>query len=662
MGLGLRRRSAFDGLEAVWAAYARPLASSSPAPCPELDCLRGWLSPSTASFAEQRSKVLGIGADRVLIGTGAVDEEIYGRALADSIGLPFEPLTGATRASCPLDDERLLESVATGMVPITVDGELRLIVAPRELAARRIIGLRQSRPELFVRLGLTTEERLRAFVERHCAATLGERAVHTFARTRPDLSAGPEGERTSAVAWLVLAGLALVSLLAIDGPLALPCGLVVSVLFWAWIGLRAYGVAAGHREPRAAPAASDLQLPTYTIIVALYREVAAVEGLLKSLGALDYPREKLDVKFVVEPDDAETRRAVELHSRGQNVDIIVAPDTGPRTKPKALNAALPFARGSFTVIFDAEDRPEPDQLRRALHAFRTEGRDVACVQAALTIDNTDEGWLAGMFTAEYCAQFDVFLPALGRLGVPLPLGGTSNHFSTAVLRGVGSWDPYNVTEDADLGIRIARYGYRAVTIGATTYEEAPARLGGWIKQRTRWFKGWMQTWLVHMRHPARLYRELGLPGFLAVQLTVGGSVFASLVHPLMLASLLKTMLAQEASSAGVVLFSATAMLGYGVSGALGVAGLARRKLTRHAWVLLILPLHWLLLSAAAWRALFQLICRPYYWEKTEHGLTRRTGRPTTSKRSRTVIVGPRHAAPVKPAAARSWTQEARTPG
>ncbi|MDI3470297.1 MAG: Glycosyl transferase, group 2 family protein [Pseudolabrys sp.] len=652
MGLELRRRRAFDGLEAVRAAYAHPLAPS----CTELDCMRGWLSPATVAFAEQRSRILGIGADRVLISAGTIDEEIYGRALADSIGLAFETLTGATRTSCPLDDERLLGFVAAGMMPFIVDGELRLVVAPRELAARRIIDLKQSRPELVARLCLTTEERLRTFVERHCAAALGKYTVHALAKTRPDLSAGPEGERISAAAWLVLAGLAGVSLLAIGGPLALPCGLVVSVLFWAWIGLRAYGVAAGHKEPSTKPAASDLQLPTYTVIVALYREVVAVEGLLRSLGELDYPREKLDVKFVVEPDDAETRRAIELHSRGQNVDIIVAPDTGPRTKPKALNAALPFARGNFTVIFDAEDRPEPDQLRRALHAFRTEGRDVACVQAALTIDNAADGWLAGMFTAEYCAQFDMFLPALGRLGLPLPLGGTSNHFRTAVLRAVGSWDPYNVTEDADLGIRLARHGYRAVAIGATTYEEAPARLGGWIKQRTRWFKGWMQTWLVHMRHPARLYRELGLPGFLAMQLTVGGSVFASLVHPLMLASLLKTTFAQEASSAGVVLFSATAMLGYGVSGALSVAGLARRKLTRHAWVLLILPLHWLLLSAAAWRALFQLIRRPYYWEKTEHGLARRTRRPTTPKRSRTVIVGPRRAAAVNTAAARGWNR------
>jgi cellulose synthase/poly-beta-1,6-N-acetylglucosamine synthase-like glycosyltransferase len=649
MRLGLRRRTAFDGLEAVRASYARPLARSGSTSCPELDCMRGWLSPGTIAFAEQRSRILGIGADRILISAGALDEEIYGRAFADSVGLTFEPLTGATRASCPLDDERLLAFVAAGMVPITADGELRLIVAPRELAARRIIDLKRSRPDLFARLGLTTEERLRAFVEHRCAAALDAHTVHALARTRPDLSAGPEGERTSIAAWLILAGLVLATLLAVDGPLALPCGLVVSILFWAWIGLRAYGVASGHKEPPTKSATGDLQLPTYTVIVALYREIAAVEGLLRSLRELDYPREKLDVKFVVEPGDSETRRALELHSRGQNIDIIVAPDAGPRTKPKALNAALPFARGSFTVIFDAEDRPEPDQLRRALHAFRTEGHDVACVQAALTIDNATDGWLAGTFTAEYCAQFDMFLPALGRLGVPLPLGGTSNHFRTGVLRAVNSWDPYNVTEDADLGIRLARHGYRAVAIGATTYEEAPARLGGWIKQRTRWFKGWMQTWLVHMRHPVRLYRELGFLGFLAVQLTVGGSVFASLVHPLMLASLLKTMLAQNSSSAGVILFSGTAMLGYGVSGALGVAGLARRRLTRHAWVLLALPLHWLLLSIAAWRALFQLVRRPYYWEKTEHGLARRSRHSAARRRSR-IIVGPRLAMPARQAA------------
>lgn len=192
----------------------------------------------------------------------------------------------------------------------------------------------------------------------------------------------------------------------------------------------------------------------------------------------------------VEADDHETRAAIDGRKGRIPVTVIPVPGAGPRTKPKALNVALPFARGTFTVVYDAEDRPEQDQLRRALQAFRAGGDDLACVQARLSIDNTADSWLARFFTAEYAGQFDVFLPGLAALRLPLPLGGSSNHFYTATLRDVGAWDPYNVTEDADLGMRLARFGYRSAMIDSTTYEEAPAQFGPWLRQRTRWFKGW----------------------------------------------------------------------------------------------------------------------------------------------------------------------------
>ena len=207
----------------------------------------------------------------------------------------------------------------------------------------------------------------------------------------------------------------------------------------------------------------------------------------------DYPREKLDIVIALEADDRDTRAAIEKRKGCLPVTLVTVPVSHPRTKPKALNAALPFARGSFTVIYDAEDRPEPDQLRRALQAFGAGGNRLACVQAKLCIDNTGDGWLARMFTAEYAGQFDVFLPGLAAMRLPLPLGGSSNHFRTATLRAIGGWDAYNVTEDADLGMRLSRFGHRTAVIASTTYEEAPARLGAWLRQRTRWFKGWMQT-------------------------------------------------------------------------------------------------------------------------------------------------------------------------
>jgi glycosyltransferase XagB len=341
----------------------------------------------------------------------------------------------------------------------------------------------------------------------------------------------------------------------------------------------------------------------------------------------DYPLEKLDVKLVVEADDQETQKAVAALDLGQPFKVIIAPLGEPRTKPKALNAALPFVYGSLTVVYDAEDVPEPDQLRRALDAFAAGDRRLACVQASLTIDNTADGWLARMFTAGYAGQFDAFLPGLAALGLPLPLGGSSNHFRTEALRKVGGWDPYNVTEDADLGIRLHRLGFRSAAISAATYEEAPARFRAWLRQRTRWYKGWMQTWLVHMRQPGRLVRDLRPAGAIAVQLFLACNVLAALVHPLFALAVGYSLFAGQplVTVAGLdswPIFAATFLCGYASTIPLDLIGLKRRGLLRHAWVLVFTPFYWLLLSLAAWRALIQLIHDPQRWEKTEHGLAK----------------------------------------
>jgi cellulose synthase/poly-beta-1,6-N-acetylglucosamine synthase-like glycosyltransferase len=281
-------------------------------------------------------------------------------------------------------------------------------------------------------------------------------------------------------------------------------------------------------------------------------------------------------------------------------------------------------------VFDAEDRPAADQLRRALDAFLTEDASIACVQARLTIDNTGDSCLTRMFTAEYAGLFDVLLPGLARHRLPLPLGGSSNHFVTQALREAGGWDAYNVTEDADLGMRLARLGYRAAVIDSTTYEEAPAEVGPWLRQRTRWFKGWMQTWAVHMRSPRSLARALGFKGFATFQLVVGGTVLSALVHPLFIGALAYATATgrirldtNDLVSVGlIVLYGGSLASGYITSAALGLVGLSRRRLLAHAWVLLLMPLHWLLLSLAAWRALYQLVRDPYRWEKTKHGLAK----------------------------------------
>jgi cellulose synthase/poly-beta-1,6-N-acetylglucosamine synthase-like glycosyltransferase len=334
------------------------------------------------------------------------------------------------------------------------------------------------------------------------------------------------------------------------------------------------------------------------------------------------------VKFVLEADDEETRRALAGLELGPPFEIVTAPAIGPRTKPKALNVALPLARGPYTAVYDAEDAPEPDQLRRAIAAFRSGGHRLACVQASLTIDNTADNWLTRMFTAGYAGQFDVLLPALATMRLPLPLGGSSNHFRTAALRKVGGWDPYNVTEDADLGIRLHRLGYRSMALPSATYEEAPARFSQWLKQRTRWYKGWMQTWLVHMRRPRRLLRDLNPAGAFTFQLLLAGNVLSALVHPIFMAGLCYVLLAEPPLRAvggmgdAAPVYAATLLCGYASTVVLDAIGLRRRGLLRHAWVLVLTPLYWFLLSLAAWRALIQLWRDPQRWEKTEHGLAK----------------------------------------
>jgi glycosyltransferase XagB len=374
----------------------------------------------------------------------------------------------------------------------------------------------------------------------------------------------------------------------------------------------------------------DRDLPIYTIIVPLYREAPVVAKLVRALRQLRYPREKLDIKFMIETDDAETLAEIAKLRLGAPFEIIAPPRIGPQTKPRALAAALPFARGSLVTVYDAEDEPEPDQLRDAVAAFASGPPQLACVQAKLSIDNPDDGWFSRQFTAEYAGQFDVFLPALAKMKLPIPLGGTSNHFRTAALRHAGGWDPYNVTEDADLGMRLARYGYSIGVIDSTTWEEAPVGFTQWLRQRTRWFKGWAQTWIVHMRHPLRLLRELGLRNFLAFQLLVGGTMMSAVVHPFFMSLVLfhaatgELFMPGETAEHSARKVLALCVLGVGYFGAiaLGLAGLKRRGMLRIAWVVFTIPLYWLFMSFAAWRALWQLVRAPYHWEKTPHGLAR----------------------------------------
>ena len=388
--------------------------------------------------------------------------------------------------------------------------------------------------------------------------------------------------------------------------------------FLLFIGLRLVGSFVPRLPSKKMQRLPDHRLPVYTVIAALYREAKSVEPLMQAIDALDYPREKLQVILALEPNDLATRAAIARLGPMPHVQVLIAPSTGPQTKPKALNCALPFARGSFTAVFDAEDRPDPGQLRAALDAFRSHDTDVACAQASLCIDNNNkDSWLSRTFAAEYAGQFDVFLPGLAAMRMPLPLGGSSNHFRTAVLREVGGWDAWNVTEDADLGFRLARFGYRSVTFDSTTDEEAPIRFKAWLGQRSRWMKGWMQTWGVHMREPRRLWRQAGPRGFLTLNIIVGGNVLTALAYPVLVIELAADLLTNITGSTSGLFFAgslaplhiATIAAGFASTVLIGLMGLARRDRLRIGWVLALMPFYWGCLSIAAWRALWAALAR-----------------------------------------------------
>ncbi|HSC19222.1 MAG TPA: glycosyltransferase, partial [Rhizomicrobium sp.] len=340
----------------------------------------------------------------------------------------------------------------------------------------------------------------------------------------------------------------------------------------------------------------------------------------------DYPGDRLDVKLVVEEDDLETVAAAEAVAAGSAFDVTIVPRGEPRTKPRACNYALQFARGDFLVIFDAEDRPEPHQLKEAVSAFRRMPKEVACLQARLNFFNARECWLTKMFALDYALWFDFLLPGLDRLGIPMPLGGTSNHFRISALKAIHGWDPFNVTEDADLGIRLTRLGLRVRTLESTTYEEATNKIVHWVRQRTRWLKGYMQTWLVHMRDPVQLWRNAGPGGFFGFQLFVGGTVLSALLNPLLWLIFVLSFFIDlplpmfsgaTQSISGLGLLMGNALFAY-----LAMLGPYRRNWLDLSPYALLVPVYWLLISVAAYRALWQLALNPWHWEKTPHGLSR----------------------------------------
>jgi len=465
----------------------------------------------------------------------------------------------------------------------------------------------------------------------------------------------------------------------------------------------------------------EARLPIYTILIPIFHEAQVLSHIVENVYKLDYPRERLDVKILMEEKDEETiREAQRLGLFGKpetliptimnsemtrpplplnlvsckkvvdaNADVIgtvenitssdghtqlltvkreggetiliperfiqsakdvvrltdgldeiiaqyqeslkifdpvVVPDAEIKTKPRACNFGLLRAKGEYCVIFDAEDDPEPDQLKKAAIAFSRAPDDVVCLQSRLNFYNPKDNLLTRWFSLEYSFWYDYYLDGLDKVGAPLPLGGTSNHFRTKQLRDVGGWDPYNMTEDADLGVRISRRGLKTAMLNSYTYEEANKRVPSWIRQRSRWCKGHFQTYLVHMRNPRKLLKDLGWKQFLYFQLTFGGNIFLPLINPVLWGVTALTLLWPGVFNflffypiTYICIFNL--IVGNGVYMMLHMGPYVIKKHYTSLPLAILIPIYWVLISIGDWRGTIQLFTKPFYWEKTEHGLS-----------------------------------------
>lgn len=460
-------------------------------------------------------------------------------------------------------------------------------------------------------------------------------AVYELLNHDPNSSAFTTFSSGQLVFLFSMLGLIVIGLMINFKNTSIIINIIISLFFLVAILFKLFLALVGARfELHQAVTREDLkeivedELPIYTILLPVYKEDKLIKKLIWNLQALDYPRDKLDIKLLIEEDDDKTLQAVRKLDFPAIFEVIVVPFHMPKTKAKACNYGLYFARGKYITIYDAEDIPDTDQLKKVVSMFSKLPSNYICVQCALNYYNRNENFLTRMFTLEYSYWFDYMLPGLDTLDIPIPLGGTSNHFKLENLVELGAWDPFNVTEDADLGVRAYAKGYKIAVVNSTTYEEANNESINWIRQRSRWIKGYMQTYLVHMRNPVALWKKLGWKGFLGFSFFIGATPLTFLIYPFLLIIFICYVVFDLSSIRTLfpnwVLFTSifNLMVGNILMIYVNMMAVFKRRFYELILFSIANPVYWLMHSIAAFKGLYQLIVNPFYWEKTEHGLSK----------------------------------------
>ena len=585
-------------------------------------CQRGQITPGQWVEATQAAASCALSPHEILLRRGILSPGALASAQAelhDAVRFDLE-------ASPP--DPRLIDlmgakaCLALQAVPLRRLGGATLIATARP---DRFAEIRRALPRGFGRavLAVCDADQLQQAVLRARAAPL---AAAAETRVAEDVSC--RFWYGAAPRYAVGGGLLLLLWLLLAAPVATFAALTgwAMLALMALIVLKAAALRAALRPAPPPPPAGASPRPVVSVMVPLFREENITHRLVGRLEKLTYPKELLDICLVTEESDQVTRDALSSSRLPHWMRIISVPDGSLKTKPRALNFALDFCRGSIIGIYDAEDAPEPDQIDRVVRHFQGCGPEVGCVQGVLDFYNSDQNWMARCFTIEYATWFRVMLPGLERLGLVLPLGGTTLFLRRDTIEALGGWDAHNVTEDADLGVRLARYGYRTEMMGCVTGEEANCRLWPWVKQRSRWLKGYAMTWSAHMREPARLWRELGPRRFLGVQAVFLASLTQFVLLPVLwsfwlLALGLPHPLSGTAPQGLLWTMGGIFFLSELLNLALHAAGLWRAGRLRLAWWLPLLHPYFPLATLAAYKALAEMVFRPFYWDKTRHGLS-----------------------------------------
>jgi glycosyltransferase XagB len=606
---------------------------------------------------EQRDWALGVHAqtgsplETILVASGLVNRKYLYWFLGELWGAPYMDLTRTRLDPALLDGLEPERLVREGWVPVCRVGDMVLAAGPHPPTEEWVRSLEATLGSP-VDYAMTTDWDVRWALQHAFRPVILDKAALGLWR-RSEVQSARRILFTGQKVFGIVAILAIVAAFVARPLVAVQVtSVVVGLAFLASVAFKFTVCMTGaRREQQELVSAEDVaalrdeDLPSYTVLAPLFREANVIGDLITNLAGLDYPADKLEILLLLEENDAETIEAAKAAGLPQTMTMIIVPEGQPQTKPKACNVGLFFAKGDYLVIYDAEDKPDPDQLKKAVVAFRQGGDKLVCVQAALNYWNVYENVLTRMFTIEYSFWFDYMLPGLDALRLPIPLGGTSNHFRTDALRRLGGWDPFNVTEDADLGIRASALGYTVGVVNSTTYEEANRSGHNWIRQRSRWIKGYMQTVLVHTRHPLSLIRVAGLRQTLGFLLLIAGTPITFLLVLPLYAIFIGSLLVPSAEFAklfpGWVLWVSLVNLIAGNALMIYVCMMGAFKRHRYRLVLwaLLNPFYWIMHSIAAYKALWQLATRPHYWEKTVHGISSVASSPVPA------VVSPGDSAP-----------------